>query len=296
MSTPRSRPSRHSPCAAEPPSTCSATSRSAGERPPWNYQRALAAVLCLALIPLATTADALASVIAVALVRIGLVAFETVRYREARDESATMTRRARLAVRILAFSDLHRDLGRAARLVEPSADADLVIGAGDFASVHEGLEETIAALAAIRRPTVLVPGNNETEAALREAAAGWYAASVLHGDGTAIGGIDFFGLGAGIPVTPWDWSFDLDEDDAAETLTGCPEGAVLVVHSPPAGHCDVSGAGDHLGSTAIAGAIEAQRPRLAVCGHIHESWGERSRIGETEIANLGPDGAWFEVG
>ena len=56
-------------------------------------------------------------------------------------------------VKLLAFSDLHRDLGQAAKLVEMSADADVVIGAGDFASVHEGLEETIDALAAIATPT-----------------------------------------------------------------------------------------------------------------------------------------------
>ena len=52
-------------------------------------------------------------------------------------------------MKLLAFSDLHRDLGQAATLVEMAAEADVVIGAGDFASVHEGLEETIDALAAI---------------------------------------------------------------------------------------------------------------------------------------------------
>jgi uncharacterized protein len=112
-------------------------------------------------------------------------------------------------VKLLAFSDLHRDLGQAAELVAMSAEADVVIGAGDFASVHEGLAETIDALAAIETPTVLVPGNNETEDALRGAAAGWSAATVLHGNGAAIAGTDFYGLGAGVPVTPWDWSFDL---------------------------------------------------------------------------------------
>ena len=198
-------------------------------------------------------------------------------------------------MRILAFSDLHRDLGQAARLVELSGDADVVIGAGDFASVHEGLEETIGALAAIEAPTVLVPGNNETEDALRAACDGWGSATVLHGHGAEIDGAQFYGLGAGIPITPWDWSFDLDEDQAAERLAGCPEGAVLVVHSPPKGHCDESGTGDHLGSQAILEAIEAKRPKVAVCGHIHESWGAESEVGSTPVFNLGPRGRVIEV-
>ena len=198
-------------------------------------------------------------------------------------------------MRLLAFSDLHRDLDGAASLVERSRDADVVIGAGDFASVHEGLGETIAALVAIETPTILIPGNNETEDALRAAASGWTAATVLHGETAEIDGVTFFGLGAGIPTTPWDWSFDLTEEEAAERLAGCPRKAVLVVHSPPSGHCDSSSRGDHLGSTAILAAIEDKRPPLAVCGHIHESWGERSSVGPTAIANLGPAGATFEI-
>jgi len=198
-------------------------------------------------------------------------------------------------MRLLAFSDLHRDLGRAQDLFERSAEADVVVGAGDFASVHKGLEETIGALASIEKPSVLVPGNNETADALREAATAWPAATVLHGERAEIEGRTFFGLGAGIPITPWDWSFDLSDDQAAAALEECPDGAVMVLHSPPLGHCDVSGAGDHLGSQALADAIERVRPPLAVCGHIHESWGERSRLGATEVANLGPDGDFFEV-
>ena len=170
-----------------------------------------------------------------------------------------------------------------------------MIGAGDFASVHSGLEEAIEALSAIEAPSVLVPGNNETEDALRQACRGWPAATVLHGEGTEIDGIALYGLGAGVPVTPWDWSFDLDEEAAAEKLSRCPEGAVLVSHSPPRGHCDVSGAGEHLGSRAVLEAIEAKRPRLVLCGHIHESWGERSSIAETEVINLGPAGELIDL-
>jgi Icc-related predicted phosphoesterase len=198
-------------------------------------------------------------------------------------------------VRLLAFSDLHRDLGQAERLVEMSAEADVVIGAGDFASIHEGLDETISALAVIEKPTVLVPGNNETEEALREAASAWEAATVLHGTGTTIDGAEFFGLGAGVPVTPWDWSFDLDEAAAGSMLGDCPEGAILVLHSPPEGHCDTNSSGDHFGSAALLQAIEEKAPKVAVCGHIHESWGCESTIGDTPLRNLGPAGAWIDA-
>jgi Icc-related predicted phosphoesterase len=198
-------------------------------------------------------------------------------------------------VKLLAFSDLHRDLDQAGRLVERSSDADVVIAAGDFASIHEGLEEAIGALSAISAPTILVPGNNETEDALRSACEGWDAATVLHGQGTEIDGTQFFGLGAGVPITPWDWSFDLDEEQAGARLADCPEGAVLVVHSPPKGHCDQSSSGDHLGSEAILEAIEAKAPEIAVCGHIHESWGAESEIGPTRVINLGPSGTAIEL-
>jgi uncharacterized protein len=193
-------------------------------------------------------------------------------------------------VKLLAFSDIHRDLDQCARLVERSQEADVVIAAGDFASIHEGLEETIEALMPIERPTILVPGNNETEDALRAACEGWAAAHVLHGEGTNLNGVSFFGLGAGVPTTPWDWSFDLTDEEAAEKLSACPEGGVLVVHSPPKGHLDQG-----FGSEAILRTIQAKQPRVAVFGHIHECAGEQEQLGPTLLANLGPAGATFEV-
>ena len=191
-------------------------------------------------------------------------------------------------MKLLAFSDLHRDLGQAARLVEMSEEADAVAGVGDFASVHEGLAETIEALKPINKPTVLVPGNNETEEALREATGGW--ATVLHGGGTEMEGIPFFGIGAGIPVTPWDWSFDLTEEEADAKLAACPENAVLLSHSPPKGHVDKG-----LGSAAVLRAAEDKQPRLVLCGHIHELWGQESRIAQARVMNLGPAGTFIEL-
>ena len=166
-------------------------------------------------------------------------------------------------------------------------------GAGDFASIHEGLAETIAALEPIAAPTVLVPGNNETAEALREATAGWEAATVLHGEGIEIDGVEFFGLGAGVPTTPWDWSFDLSDEEASAMIAPCPDGAVMVLHSPPKGHCDGPEGG--FGRPALLAAIEEKHPRLVVFGHIHEDWGCSSEVGGAPLRNLGPSGDWFDL-
>jgi uncharacterized protein len=200
-------------------------------------------------------------------------------------------------LRVLAFSDVHRDLDACASLVARSSEADLVVGAGDFASIHEGLEETLGALAGIEAALMMVPGNNETEDELTSAVAdAKLPATVVHGAAPPTDRLRVFGLGAGIPTTPWDWSFDLTEEEAAERLKDCPEGLdLLILHSPPHGHCDTSGGGDHLGSRAILEAIESKQPKVAVCGHIHDSWGAESRIGDTQVFNLGPAGRMIEI-
>jgi len=126
-------------------------------------------------------------------------------------------------------------------------------------------------------------------------ASGWPAATVLHGEGTTIDGVEFFGLGAGVPTTPWDWSFDLTEEEAAEMIAPAPEGCVFVLHSPPYGHCDGADPDTHFGSRALLSAVEEKRPRLVVFGHIHEAWGCASTVGETPLRNLGPSGTWIEV-
>jgi Icc-related predicted phosphoesterase len=193
-------------------------------------------------------------------------------------------------MKLLAFSDVHCDVGAVESLVAQAADADVVAGVGDFASVHEGLEQTVAPLRAIEVPLLLVPGNNETEDALRAATAGWDGVTVLHGDRAEIDGVGFFGIGGGVPTTPWDWSFDLTEDEAALKLSGLSEGAVLLSHSPPKGHVDKG-----LGSEAVLRAAEQKRARAVLCGHIHEEWTNESRIGEALVRNLGPDGFVLEV-
>lgn len=200
-------------------------------------------------------------------------------------------------MRILCVSDLHADLAACAGVVERSASVDAVIVAGDFARQHRLLRETIEALRPITTPCVLVPGNNERPEDLRSACEGWPAACVLHGSGCVVDGVPFWGLGAGVPVTPFGaWSFDLTENEVRPMLTGVTAGGVLVSHSPPKGIADRTGAGQSAGSVAVLEAIKHARPALVVCGHIHDSWGSDEQIGPTRVVNAGPSGMVAEIG
>ena len=195
--------------------------------------------------------------------------------------------------RILAFSDMHLSRRCARDVVAKAEFADLVIGAGDFCNARKGLEDAMSMLAPVLPKAVLVPGNAESADELRAAAG---PATVLHGQSAEHAGLTIFGLGYAVPITPFGaWSCDLSEAEAERLLAPMQRADVLVVHSPPKGVADATSAGLSIGSTAIRAAIERVQPRLALCGHIHDSWGRTGRIGATHVHNLGPTVTWFDL-
>ena len=199
-------------------------------------------------------------------------------------------------MKLLVFSDLHNDFHTAAKLVELSNTVDVVVGAGDFCVARQGLDEIIAVLSAITKPTVVVPGNSESNEGLLQACRSWESARVLHGRRVTIAEISFYGIGGGIPITPFGaWSYDFSEDEAYDLLRDCPTGGVLASHSPPWGVLDVSSNGRNIGSQAVRKTILTKKPNLVVCVHIHGSAGQIDRIDETTVINAGPQGIIWEL-
>ena len=194
-------------------------------------------------------------------------------------------------MKLLVFSDLHSDFRMASQLVELARRVDVVVGAGDYCIARRGLSDIIKPLSRIIKPTVLVPGNSETDAELQDACDSWENVHVLHGSQVDIDGVSFYGIGGGIPITPFgSWSYDFTEDQALQLLRECPPGGVLVSHSPPKGILDLSSDGRHLGSQAVRDTLEMRKPNLVVCGHIHGSAGQTDRFGQTTVINAGPQG------
>lgn len=199
-------------------------------------------------------------------------------------------------MKLLLFSDLHCNAEAARKLVAQARNVDVIVGAGDLANIRRGINITVNILKAIDKPAVLVPGNSESELELAEACRDWPNANVLHGSGTEIDGVAFYGVGGGVPITPFGaWSYDFTEERAEALLADCPEGGVLVSHSPPQGAVDVSSYGKSLGSVAVRKTIERKQPKLVVCGHIHASAGKHTTIGSTVVINAGPGGIIWDL-
>jgi len=201
-------------------------------------------------------------------------------------------------MKLLLFSDLHCDRAAAESLSRRARAADVLIGAGDFTNLRQ-IKNLAVCLDPFRdtgKPIVLVAGNNESTEELANYCADWPGAQVLHGSSVTLLGVTFFGVGGGIPVTPFGpWSYDFDEDQAATLLADCPTGCVLVAHSPPKGMVDVSSRGSSIGSVAIRDAIIRTAPRLVVCGHVHNCNGQKGLYDDTPVVNAGPVGTEWDL-
>lgn len=199
-------------------------------------------------------------------------------------------------LRLLAFSDLHRDRYAAQAIVDASEDADIVIGCGDFASQGIGTIETLDILDAISGPIILVHGNHDTPQQIADFCAGRAQGHYLHGSGVAVAGREFFGLGGEIPArNTAPWNVSESEASATRHLATLPDHAILVTHTPPLGVADLQRDGTHKGSAAIRSTIVSRAPQLCLCGHIHNAWGMSGRIGGTHVHNLGPGINWFDI-
>ena len=187
-------------------------------------------------------------------------------------------------MRLVLISDTHQ---RHDQLVVP--DGDVLVHAGDFST--RGGEEEVARFAAWlralpHRHKVVIAGNHDflferDPARARALLAG---ATYLEDSGVTIEGVRFWG-------SPWqprffDWAFNLDRGAPLKAKWDLiPAGIdVLIVHGPPRGVLDRTWRGEEVGCDDLREALGRVKPRLFVCGHIHEAHGERT-VGETRCVN-----------
>ncbi|HVG16996.1 MAG TPA: metallophosphatase domain-containing protein [Chitinophagaceae bacterium] len=87
----------------------------------------------------------------------------------------------------------------------------------------------------------------------------------------------------GSPVTPWyyNWAFNRYRGSAIKKHWNLIPGStdILLTHGPAFGIHDVVVNGNHTGCKDLLQRIEEVKPRVHVCGHIHEGYGSTQKEG-----------------
>ncbi len=193
-------------------------------------------------------------------------------------------------LKILASSDFHGNVRAASKIAETASKGSysLILVAGDLTTLGpiDLAREIVEILLEARIPVLHVPGNMDP-AGLHDALKGLGVS--LHGEAAVIEGLAFVGAGYEYGI--------LDRLEAGIRKLERRRPDVFLTHAPPYGtKVDVAWSGSHVGSEELTEAIERYRPRLVVCGHIHEARGV-DRMNETLICNPGPasNGFYAEI-
>lgn len=188
-------------------------------------------------------------------------------------------------MRIIAAADIHGKQYRMNQFLEAIEEysPDLAIVCGDITHFGPG-ELAKVLLDQIPIETMAIPGNIDTEEVFEYIDKS--KAINLHLKKVKKEGQVFVGLG-GSDTLPFHIRRQppVSEDDVKEKLQNIMEKkCVFVTHVPPYGVQDSVFLGMHAGSRWIREIIEKYKPRLHLCGHIHEDPGF-SKLEETVVVN-----------
>jgi uncharacterized protein len=196
-------------------------------------------------------------------------------------------------MKLLIFSDIHEDWPALEKLME--READYYVAAGDLANWGRGLEKAAPILARHANQVLMLPGNHESDSAVREFCS-LHGFRDFHGATLELAGYHVCGLGCSNP-TPFNTPGEYAESELAARLEpfGGLQPLILICHCPPKDSALDSAGGDHHGSTAVRDFIDREQPAYFFCGHIHEAAGTQIEMGKTRCWNVGKKGYMLEI-
>ena len=192
------------------------------------------------------------------------------------------------------LSDIHGNSLLAQKIYEQASTEEInaLVVCGDL--THFGnlaqAKEVLKELTMFGLPVLFVPGNCDPK---ELATTHFFEGAInIHGKYEEVGSLGFIGVGGSSP-SPFNTPFEISEDEIRKILTEAYNNLksetrpVLVSHSPPFNtNVDITFSGVHAGSRAVREFIEAEKPILVLCGHIHEARGIEV-LGEVLIVNPG---------
>lgn len=191
-------------------------------------------------------------------------------------------------VRIFAAGDFHGDKQTARRLAERAVaeKADIIVLNGDLVE-EDSPTGIVYYFAKTGKPVILVPGNHDWFAT--DFLAAKYNMQNLHNKAMNFGNIAIVGSGSNMAMMS-----EKDIYDGIRRLKSAQK-TLLVSHVHPSGTLMESFSQFVKGSIGLRKAIEATKPAVVICGHVHEAEGIEEKIGDTLVVNVGKKGRLIEL-
>lgn len=206
-----------------------------------------------------------------------------------------MVRADNHVMKFLTFVDVHQQKEVLQQLLQRARqdDIDFVVCAGDFSTFGRGLRNVLESFSSLGKPFYVIPGNHEEHLPEWDQLVSSFPQVIsLHHRAVPIGKYLFLGYGGN----------GFHQEDAefrkmARQWYGHYKGKkiVLVTHAPPfATTLDLLGE-RHVGQKDYRKFIERIQPKIAICGHLHETAGQQDHIGKTICIHPGWEGMIVEL-
>ena len=205
-------------------------------------------------------------------------------------------------MKIFAFTDFHGDKKIISKILKRAKkeNPDILVCAGDFTVFGKNLDKIMSKFL-IGKPFVFIPGNHEDNEKSLYIFAKKPEALLVHQTGIVVKGVVFVGSGGGI-FGKTEPTLEISKKLLATKIKNFkknhPKGKVVfLTHRPAYGtKCDfMTDIKEYVGAINITDFIKKNPIDLHICGHIHECFNTRDKIGKTITINPGPEGKIINI-
>jgi uncharacterized protein len=205
-------------------------------------------------------------------------------------------------MKILAFTDFHGDKKIISKILKRATEEnpDVLVCTGDFTVFGKNLDKIMSKFLT-GKPFVFIPGNHEDNEKSLYLFAKKPEALLVHQTGIIVKGILFVGSGGGI-YGKTEPTLEISKKSLALKIKKFkithPNGKVVfLTHRPAYGTKTdfMSDIKEHVGAINITEFINKNPIDLHICGHIHECFNTRDKIGKTITLNPGPEGKIINI-
>ena len=201
-------------------------------------------------------------------------------------------------MKILASGDIHGDMSLAESIAKKAQkeDVDLVILCGDLTFHEQSTKNIIGPFVKRKKKVLLIPGNHET-VATADFLAELYGVKNIHGYSVKYEDIGIFGCG-GANIGPRSKLTDKEIYDLLKQgfdHIKNLEKKIMVTHVHPT-ETQMEKLSDFVpGSSGVRKAVDAFKPDILLCSHVHEAEGIEELIGKTKVVNVGRQGRIIKI-